>query len=483
MTLAPTEILAAEAARGKPPEILRLIGDTPLLEITRIDTGPCQLFVKLENQNPTGSIKDRIALSMIEAAERNGELQPGGTIVEATAGNTGLGLALIAAAKGYRCILVIPDKMSQEKIAHVRAMGAEVRIVRSDVTRGHPEYYQDYAARLAGEIPGAFYVNQFGNPANPETHERTTGPEIWEQMRHEIDALVVGVGSGGTITGLSRFFHRVKPRRGIEVILADPEGSILYEHIKTGQTVEAGSWAVEGIGEDFVPEIADLSYVSDAFSIPDAESFAVARELLRKEGILGGSSAGTLVAAALRYCRQQKKRKRVVTIIPDTGNKYLSKMYNDFWMAEQGFVQREPHGDLSDLITHRAEAGEVISVTPNDTLLTAFKRMRGADVSQLPVLDENGRCVGILDESDLLVKVHRDPAHFNDVVQSAMSDKLETLSPSAKIQDLLGVFERGRVAILMEGEKFLGLITRTDLLSYLRRKMPNTPANEEREYS
>ena len=483
MTLAPTEILAAEAARGKPPEILRLIGDTPLLEITRIDTGPCQLFVKLENQNPTGSIKDRIALSMIEAAERNGELQPGGTIVEATAGNTGLGLALIAAAKGYRCILVIPDKMSQEKIAHVRAMGAEVRIVRSDVTRGHPEYYQDYAARLAGEIPGAFYVNQFGNPANPETHERTTGPEIWEQMRHEIDALVVGVGSGGTITGLSRFFHRVKPRRGIEVILADPEGSILYEHIKTGQTVEAGSWAVEGIGEDFVPEIADLSYVSDAFSIPDAESFAVARELLRKEGILGGSSAGTLVAAALRYCRQQKKRKRVVTIIPDTGNKYLSKMYNDFWMAEQGIVQREPHGDLSDLITHRAEAGEVISVTPNDTLLTAFKRMRGADVSQLPVLDENGRCVGILDESDLLVKVHRDPAHFNDVVQSAMSDKLETLSPSAKIQDLLGVFERGRVAILMEGEKFLGLITRTDLLSYLRRKMPNTPANEEREYS
>ncbi len=326
------------ATGSKPPAILSLIGDTPLVEITRMDTGPCQLFVKLENQNPTGSIKDRIALSMIEAAERDGNLEPGGTIIEATAGNTGLGLALIAAAKGYRCILIIPDKMSQEKIAHVRALGAEVRIVRSDVTRGHPEYYQDYAARLAEEMPGAFYVNQFGNPANPEAHERTTGPEIWEQMRHDVDAVVVGVGSGGTITGLSRFFNRVKPRRGIEMILADPQGSILYEHVKTQKVVEAGSWAVEGIGEDFVPDIADLSYVTDAFEIPDAESFAVARELLRKEGILAGSSTGTLMAAALRYCRQQTTKKRVVTIVADTGNKYLSKMYNDFWMAEQGFV-------------------------------------------------------------------------------------------------------------------------------------------------
>ncbi len=470
--MAPTEILAAEAARGQPPEILSLIGDTPLLRITQMDTGPCQLFVKLENQNPTGSIKDRVALAMIEAAERDGKLLPGGTVIEATAGNTGLGLALIAGAKGYRIILVIPDKMSQEKISHVRALGAEVRIVRSDVTRGHPEYYQDYAARLAEEIPGAFYVNQFGNPANPEAHERTTGPEIWEQMRHHVDACVVGVGSGGTITGLSRFFARVRPRRGVEMILADPEGSILADYFKTKQIGHAGSWAVEGIGEDFIPDIADLSYVTDAFSIPDAESFSVARELLRKEGILAGSSTGTLLAAALRYCRKQTERKRVVTFICDTGNKYLSKMYNDFWMADQGFVQRQPKGDLCDLISHRHEAGEVISVGPNDTLLTAFKRMSGADVSQVPVVDGSGRAVGILDESDLLVKVHSEPAHFNDSVQSAMTDKLETLSPSAKIQDLIAVFDRGRVAIVMEGEKFLGLITRTDLLSYLRLKMP-----------
>ena len=470
-----TETSIAPAISPKePPRILSLIGDTPLVEVTQFDTGPCQLFLKLENQNPGGSIKDRIALSMIEAAEADGNLQPGGTVVEATAGNTGLGLALVAGAKGYRVLLVIPDKMSQEKISHVKALGAEVRITRSD--------YQDMAARLAKEIAGAFYVNQFGNPANPLAHERTTGPEIWEQMRHDVDAVIVGVGSGGTLTGLGRFFNHIKPRRGIEMILADPTGSILYEYVKTGKLVESGSWAVEGIGEDFIPEIADMALVTDAFEIDDEESFATARELLHKEGIFGGSSTGTLVAGALRYCRQQTNPKRVVSLVPDTGNKYLSKMYNDFWMTEQGFIHRPPHGDLSDLISHRYEAGEVITVGPDDSLLTAFKRMRGSDVSQLPVVDQNGRAIGIIDESDLLVKVHRDASHFNDPVKKAMTDRLEILPPNAKIADLLGVFDRGRVAIVMDDDKFLGLITRTDLLSYLRLHMPKSAAPPEREF-
>src|SRR5436305_755894 len=293
---------------------------------------------------------------MIEAAEADGILQPGGTVVEATAGNTGLGLALVAGAKGYRVLLVIPDKMSQEKIFHVRALGAEVRIVRSDVTRGHPEYYQDVAARLAEEIPGAFYVNQFGNPANPKAHERSTGPEIWEQMRHDVDAIVCGVGSGGTLTGLGRFFSRVKPRRGIEMILADPTGSVLYEYVKTGELVTAGSWAVEGIGEDFIPDIADMSLVTDAYEIDDEESFATARELLRQEGILGGSSTGTLLAGALRYCRQQTKPKRVVTFVCGRRNKYLSKMFHHSWIAEQGFTIPPMHGALSDPILHRYDA-------------------------------------------------------------------------------------------------------------------------------
>ncbi len=477
------EVPTAPTSTKKPPAILSLIGETPLVEITQFDTGPCQLFLKLENQNPTGSIKDRIALSMIEAAEEEGKLEPGGTVIEATAGNTGLGLALVAAAKGYRVVLVIPDKMSQEKISHVRALGAEVRLTRSDVTRGHPEYYQDVAARLADEIPGAFYVNQFGNPANPLAHERTTGPEIWEQMRHDVDAIVCGVGSGGTLTGLGRFFNRVKPRRGIEMVLADPTGSVLYEYVKTGKLVEAGSWAVEGIGEDFIPEIADMSLVTDAFEIEDEESFAIARDLLRKEGIFGGSSTGTLIAGALRYCRQQTQPKRVVSFVADTGNKYLSKMYNDFWMAEQGFIHRAPQGDLNDLISHRYEAGEVISVGPTDTLLTAFKRMRDADVSQLPVVDQSGRAIGILDESDVLVKVHRDSGHFNDPVKDAMTDRLETLPPNARFNDLLEVFDRGRVAIVMDSDKFLGLITRTDLLSYLRLNMPKSSVPPQREHN
>src|SRR5438552_11440462 len=469
-----TTLLSAQSSIDRPPAIFSIIGDTPLVEVTRIDTGPCHLFLKLENQNPTGSIKDRIALSMIETAEREGHLMPGGTIIEATAGNTGLGLALVAAAKGYRCILVIPDKMSEEKIAHVRALGAEVRLTRSDVTRGHPEYYQDVAARLASEIPAGFYVNQFGNSANPLAHERSTGPEIWEHMRNDVDAIVVGVGSCGTLTGFGRFFNRVKPRRGIEMVLADPAGSILYEYVREGKFGEAGSWAVEGIGEDFIPEIADMSLVTEAFQIGDEESFATVRELLRKEGIFGGSSTGTLVAGALRYCREQTKPKRVVSFVPDTGNKYLSKMYEDFWMAEQGFIHRPPHGDLSDLISHRYEAGEVITVGPDDTLLTACKRMRDSDVSQLPVVDQNGRALGIVDEADVLVKVHRDPTHFNDPVKTAMTNKLETLRPKAKIKDLLDVFDRGRVAVVMEEDKLLGLITRTDLLSYLRCHMPKS---------
>ncbi len=448
------------------PAVLSLIGNTPLVEITRMDTGPCQLFVKLENQNPTGSIKDRVALAMVEAAERDGHLRPGGTVIEATAGNTGLGLALVAAAKGYRVLLVIPDKMSQEKISHVRALGAEVRLTRSDVGRGHPEYYQDIAARLASEIPGGFYVNQFGNPANPLGHETSTGPEIWDQTGHDVDAVVCGVGSGGTLAGLSRFFARVQP--DVEMVLADPDGSILTPFLKSGVLGQAGSWAVEGIGEDFIPDIADLSRVRAAYTITDEESFATARELLRQEGILGGSSSGTLLAAALRYCREQTRPKRVVTFVCDSGNKYLSKMFNDFWMAEQGFIRRTTQGDLRDLILHRYEAGEVIAVGPEDTLTTAFKRMRTADVSQLPVVDAAGQVVGILDESDILVKVHADPEHFRALVRSAMTDRLETLAPAAGIDDLLQVFDRGRVAIVMDDDRFLGLITRSDLLSYLR---------------
>jgi cystathionine beta-synthase len=451
------------------PAVLSLIGNTPLVELTRLDTGRCRLFVKLESQNPGGSIKDRIALSMIAAAEQGGRLKPGGTVVEATAGNTGLGLALVARAKGYRVLLIIPDKMSAEKVLHLKALGAEIRMTRSDVTKGHPEYYQDMAQRLAADIPGAFYVNQFGNPANPLAHERTTGPEIWEQMGHEVDAVVCGVGSGGTLTGLTRFFARVSPRT--EMILADPAGSVLAPYVETGRIGEAGSWVVEGIGEDFVPPIADLSGVKKAYAIPDGESLATARELLRSELILGGSSAGTLVAAALRYCREQSAAKRVVTFIPDTGSKYLSKMYNDFWMVDQGFIELPHYGDLRDLVSRRYEDGAVVSVGAEDTLLTAFQRMRVADVSQMPVLAD-AEVVGILDESDVLLHVYRQPDRFRDNVATAMTQRLETLNPTAALADLLATLDHDRVAIIVNDGRFFGLITRYDLLTYLRRSLP-----------
>jgi cystathionine beta-synthase len=449
------------------PNILHLIGNTPLVELRTFDVGPCKLFVKLESQNPGGSIKDRIGRSMIEVAEREGKIGPGSVLVEATAGNTGLGLALVAAQKGYRLILVIPDKMSQEKVLHLKALGAEVVMTRSDVGKGHPQYYQDLAEKIARETPGAFYVNQFNNPANPLAHETTTGPEIWAQTGHDVDAVVCGVGSGGTITGLGRFFARVAPQ--VEMVLADPAGSVLADYIQTGRIGEAGSWVVEGIGEDFVPPIADLKPVRNAYTITDAESLSTARALLKQEGILAGSSSGTLVAGALKYCREQSKPKRVVTLICDSGNKYLSKMFNDFWMADRGFTVGKNFGDLRDIISHRFSEGAVISVGLDDPLNVAYTRMRLYDVSQLPVLD-GSHVVGILDESDLLVAVTSNAEAFGQPVRLFMTRRLQTVQPTAKIADLFPVFDAGHVAIVSDNENFYGLITRVDVVSYLRRQ-------------
>ncbi len=448
--------------------VLDLIGRTPLLAIRSFDTGPCELFLKLESQNPGGSIKDRVGLYMIEAAEREGRLRPGATLVEATAGNTGLGLALVAGRKGYRLQLVIPDKMSREKIFHLRAMGAEVVMTRSDVPKGHPDYYQDRAARLARETPNAFYVSQFSNPANPQAHEETTAPEIWEQMQHRLDAVVCGVGTGGTLTGLSRFFARADPH--VDMVLADPQGSALAGCVRTGRIEPTGrSWLVEGIGGDYVPPVCDLSRVRRALSVSDAESFRTCRELLRGEGILGGTSTGTLLAAALRYCREQKSPRRVVTLVCDSGNKYLSKVYNDYWMLDQGFLARERHGDLRDLIARRHAEGADITVAASETLLAAYGRMKLYDVSQLPVM-RGGRISGIVDEEDVLLEVFEHPERFNEPVSGIMASHLVTVPPDAPLPQLMEIFKRGLVAIVVDRGEFLGLITRIDVLNWLRRR-------------
>jgi len=461
--------LSSPAGHANAPALFRLIGNTPLIEVTQLDTGPCQLFLKLESQNPGGSIKDRIGLSIIEAAEADGRLKPGGVIIEATAGNTGIGLALVGRIKGYRVILVVPDKMSTEKVLHLKALGAEVHTTRSDVGKGHPEYYQDYAARLASELPGAFFADQFNNPANPLAHETSTGPEIWQQSGHDVDAIVVGVGSSGTLTGLSRYFRKVQPQ--LDFVLADPQGSILTEYIESGKVAgTSGSWAVEGIGEDFIPAIADMDSVRRAYTITDQESFDSARQLLRAEGILGGSSTGTLLAAALKYCREQTTPKRVVTFVCDTGTRYLSKVYNDGWMRDQGLLERSTSGDLRDLIGRRHDEGEVVSVAPGDTLLTAFNRMRASDLAQLPVLGD-GKLAGIIDESDLLLHVSGDAAQFAGLVGDTMSTHLETLAPSASLAALRNTLDRGLTAVIAEHGVFYGLITRFDLLNHLRRTL------------
>jgi cystathionine beta-synthase len=449
------------------PGMLGLIGNTPLVKLTSFDVGRCELFVKLENQNPGGSIKDRIGLSMIEAAEKGGLIRSGSTLVEATAGNTGLGLALVAARKGYRLILVIPDKMSQEKIFHLRAMGAEIHMTRSDVGKGHPEYYQDMAERIARES-GGYYINQFGNAANPLAHEMTTGPELHRQLDGKLDAVVCGVGSGGTLTGLSRYFARALP--DTKMVLADPQGSVLAGYVATGTLGQAGSWLVEGVGEDFLPPICDLSRVSAAYTITDEESFLTARSLLKDEGILAGSSSGLLVAAAVRYCKAQTSPQRVVTFVCDSGNKYLSKMFNDYWMRDQGFLRGAGYGDLRDLIARTPERRSVVAVSPDDLLLVAYSRMKLYDVSQLPVLDRE-KIVGILDESDLLVAVHADEGAFRRPVREFMTSKLITVERTAPLESLHPLLDRGLVVIVVDGERFLGLITRIDVLNHLRRRL------------
>ncbi len=443
---------------------LAMIGHTPMVELTRIDPGPCRLFLKLEDHNPGGSIKDRIALNMIETAEKAGLLKPGMTIIEATAGNTGLGLALVAAFKGYRLILVLPDKMSGEKIAHLRALGAEVVITRSDVNKGHPEYYQDVANRLVQEIPNSYYINQFNNPANPQTHERTTAPEIWQQMDEDVDCIVFGVGSGGTATGMASFFKRIHPQ--IQLIIADPKGSIVADYVNTHTLRESyEKWLVEGIGEDFIPSICDLSLIDEAITVSDKESFDTAREVLRKEGLLIGASAGTMLHAALQYCRRQQSPKRVVTILCDTGNKYLSKMYNDDWLIDQGLLAKVQTHDLREMMPLARGRNALTYVHAEDSLAVAWQRIKKHSITALPVLDAAMRVIGLITERDLLQAI-TDHASLSQPVATKMQANPVSVPLDLNPSQLLSLFQQHDVIAITDAEQYFGMITRSDYISY-----------------
>ena len=319
--------------KSKFNNVLEMVGNTPVLKINNIDTGKCDLYVKMESLNPFGSIKDRVGLKMIQDAENQGLIKEGYTIIESTAGNTGLGLALAAKLKGYKLILVIPDKMSEEKIRHLEAMGVEIIMTRSDVENAHPEHYQSNSEKLLRSTPNSFFANQFENKSNPQVHFETTGPEIWEQMEGNIDAFVAGVGTGGTISGVGGFLKSKNPN--IKVIIADPIGSVVADAVNTGEyKYEGGSWSVEGIGEDYIPANLNLDIIDEGIYVSDKEAFNMIDQLLQKEGILAGSSCGTLVDAAIKWCKAQEEPKTVVTLICDTGNKYLSKAFNKDWVKE-----------------------------------------------------------------------------------------------------------------------------------------------------
>ena len=447
--------------------VLEMVGRTPMLEVTQIETGRCRLFLKLELMNPGGSIKDRIGISMLEEAETRGDIKPGDMLVEATAGNTGLGLALVAAQKGYQLVLVLPDKMSQEKIFNLRAMGVEVVLTRSDVARGHPEYYQDLGRRIAEE-KGAYFINQFGNPDNPLAHETTTAPEIFEQLNGKVNAIVLGVGSSGTLSGISKYLQEHSPKT--ELIIADPIGSVVADYVNTGSFGDSSPWLVEGIGEDFIPDIADFTGAAKAYSISDAESFEAARMLLRKEGMLVGSSSGTLLSAALKYCGEQKYAKQVVSFACDTGNKYLSKLFNDFWLEDQGFVTRKSHGDLRDLIGRPHGERATITVGPTDILTTAHNRLRNAGFSQLPVMDD-GKLVGIVTEDNIIQYTFGKPELMHATVHEAMQTAFIQVEKDIEIKDLVAMLSVQPYAAVLDGKEFLGLITRSDVLNYLRKQM------------
>ena len=455
--------------------ILGAIGQTPLVRLGRVAASvQVPIYAKLENLNPGGSIKDRVGLNIIEGAEQRGELKPGGTVVEATSGNTGVGLAIASALKGYKTIFVMPDKMSNEKIQLLRAYGAKVVITPTSVAPDDPRSYYEVAKKFARETPNAILANQYHNPDNPKTHELTTGPEIWDQTDGKVTDVVIGMGTGGTISGIGRYLKSRNPK--IKIVGVDIEGSILYEIWQNNGKVPAGAYPktykVEGIGEDFLPTTTDISVVDDIVRVNDRESFLWARQLVRQEGIFAGGSTGSALAGAMKYSTKLSVDRLVVIIFPDSGSRYLSKFYDNKWMRENGFLEME-FGEVT--------LGDLLFVKPNKTLLTATlgdsmrkvnTTMRQHAISQMPVVGADGALVGTIAEVDLLNHVldnhqHSQEESIDGLVQNAKAVFL----PETSLDEAMPMLTDGFALIVVDNSKPTGILTKIDVLDYVAGKI------------
>jgi cystathionine beta-synthase len=458
--------------------VIQAIGNTPIVRLNKVapDLG-VNFYVKLEFMNPGGSIKDRIGWWLIEDAEKRGVLKPGGTIVESTSGNTGVGLAIAAAIKGYRCIFVLPDKMSQEKIKNLRAFGAKVVVTPTAVEPEDPRSYYSVSRRLGTETPNAYYMNQYDNLANRQCHYQTTGPEIFGQMP-EIDVFVAGIGTGGTICGVGKYLREKKPTT--EVVAIDPVGSIVYEMYKTGAAkTRPKTYKIEGIGEDFIPKNYDFSVITDMAQVEDKEAFLMTRELLTKEGLYCGISCGAAVAGAFKWAKAQGDRlkgKNVLIVLPDSGNRYLSKVYDDDWMREAGFLESSSMGTVADLIQAQKKSGnhpQVIMAKKSDKISNVIELMREQSISQVPVQDSNGWIQGLVTEGALLSALYEKRARADEPVEKLVAGTVEMVTPSETLESISKLLATGKTPLVTESHSsgnVISILTKIDLLTYLASK-------------